>query len=194
MCIPIVITSDNGGKSWGGALRGRYKECPIEVWVSIYYQFLLEQISFTPFPEYFVHDFRYISVYKPESTKFTVVQLFKADTRSISVIKEECTAKYNDLMSSNKMPVNVTNEFIKVAPPYFIQEKPEPNVSDRETRDRRLPPPLPPPSKSPKTYILRSPTRRQTESIVKPESPRKSPKHFLEFPEDDPDPKRQKIE
>lgn len=145
LCIPIIIIYNKDTDMWGGTVKGRYKECTMEKWISTYYDHLLNIIKFLPNLEYFDYDFRYISVYRPEIFNFVMEKVFLADNRDLVTIKKECYEKFMDVPQCIK---NVTNNMI-------LRASTSQEIMKIQEIKKSLPP-LPPSRRSPRKNYKRT--------------------------------------
>ncbi len=100
----MTIISVNGGKRWQHMVCARTREAELSVWVKLYYEQLLLNISFYPIAEYFLYDFRYITVMKHADSssegRFLPKEMYIADHRSMEEIKGSVTNEYSKSVNS----------------------------------------------------------------------------------------------
>jgi len=171
--IPIVVLSIDGGETWTGMIKTRCRTAPIQTWVSMYYTGLLDSIKFKPSAEFFLHDFRYISVCRPYGDRFVTTKLFIADRRDMESIKESCIFAYKSV-------------------PDLVDESSR--LYNNRSLTRVPSPPLPPPHR----YRLAKNSSSKPDKINSPprkiSSPRKSPKRSPQYQLEEKSPKRERKE
>jgi hypothetical protein len=172
---PLVVLSPDQGKTWAGMIKTRYREAPVETWIDIYYRGFVDQIYYKPCEEFFIHDFRRVSIYKPDESKLTVSKIFEVDARAMQNIKISSYGFYHKIFN------------FTVLTPGDLPMTVEPcgsTVHKRRETTNNIPPPLPPKNYYRlKTASTKIPSPKKSPSYVSgipPVSPRKSPKRVVQ--------------
>jgi hypothetical protein len=189
---PLVVISIDGGNTWSGMIKLRFRTAPIQTWVNLYYTGLAESIKYKPIAEFFLHDFRYVAVHKPQGARLEMTNLYLADSRTMDVIKHAFTALYNTVphvidmshkIASRRPPIHLSSSISSIAssplpwlPPQTrgITTTTSTSTSSLETRE---------------SIGNRSPSRRSSVGTTfkgpGSGSPRKSPKRGAPDPPDE---------